>query len=74
MLVCPETHSELQIADTGILEKLNKAIRAKKCVDRSGEIIEDPIDEALVRASDKNVLYPIRKGIPVLMIERGIPL
>lgn len=73
MLVCPETHQPLREADQALLAKLNEAIRAGLIKNRGGEMVQETISEALVR-EDGKVLYPVREGIPVLLIDEGILL
>jgi len=41
--------------------------------DRAGQLVSDVVTAALVRA-DQKVAYPVRDGIPVLLIESAIPL
>ncbi len=73
MLVCPETHQPLREADPALLAKLNEAIRAGALKNRSGAPVSETLIEGLVR-QDGKMLYPVREGIPVLLIDEGIPL
>ncbi|HPP51568.1 MAG TPA: hypothetical protein PK777_01360 [Thermoguttaceae bacterium] len=73
MLVCPETHQPLREADEGLLAKLNEAIRAGRVKNRSGSSVTETLSEALLR-QDGKVLYPVRDGIPVLLVDEGILL
>lgn len=73
LLVCPETHTPLHVADEALIDRLNRAIASGKIKDRSGELIQTPIEGGLVR-EDRNVLYPIVDGIPVMLTDRAIAL
>ena len=73
ILCCPETHQPLSEADDELVDDLNKRIQAGTLVDRVDEKIIDPIDGGLIR-EDGNILFPIRGGIPVMLIDQGIPL
>jgi uncharacterized protein YbaR (Trm112 family) len=73
LLCCPETHEALRLADSALLEELNKKIAAGALRNRIGRAVSEKLDEGLVRA-DGNVLYPVRNNIPVMLIDEGIPL
>jgi len=73
MLVCPETHQALREAEEALLAKVNEAIRAGKLNNRSGSPVTEPLTEALIR-QDGKILYPVREGIPVLLVDEGILL
>ena len=73
MLRCPEDGTELQTAQAGVLAAVNWQIEAGQVVNRAGRTLERPIEEGLVRAAG-DVLYPVVNGIPLLLIEEGIPL
>jgi uncharacterized protein YbaR (Trm112 family) len=73
LLCCPETYQPLHLADSALLEQLNQKLLAGTLSTRGGRKISEPLAAGLVRA-DGQLLYPIRKQIPVLLIEEGIPL
>lgn len=73
ILCCPETHQPLTLADKSIIEKLNLAIKEGKLKNRSGEIVKEKLDGGLIR-QDKKYLYPIRNGIPIMLIEESISI
>ena len=75
LLRCPATGQTLSMADDSALEQAN-ARRSRSWEESRGEhapALSDPFTAALVRA-DRTVLYPIRNGIPVLLIEEAVPL
>lgn len=73
ILVCPENHTRLQLAEEPLVAKLNGAIAAGEVTSRGGEKVTEPIDGGLVR-EDGKLLYPIRDGIPVMIVDEAIPL
>ena len=38
-----------------------------------GQTVTEAIESGLVR-EDGTILYPVREGIPVLLVEEGLPL
>ena len=72
ILACPETHQPLAVAGAELVERVNARIAAGEQKTVGGEKASDPIDGGLVR-EDGKILYPIRDGIPVLLIEEGLP-
>ena len=73
ILACPETREAVSLADGALVESLNRKIEAGQLVNRAGEKVTEPIDGGLVR-EDGRYLYVIRDGIPVMLVEQGIPL
>ena len=73
ILCCPETHQPLARAGAELVDDLNQCIQAGTLVDRVDEKITEPIDGGLIR-EDGNILFPIRQGIPVMLVDQGIPL
>ena len=73
ILCCPETHQEVRLAETAVIDKLNAQIAAGHVTNRAGQAVKDRIDSGLVRADGK-FLYPIRQNIPVMLVDEGIPL
>lgn len=73
LLCCPETRQPLQLADAAFLKQVNLAIAAKALHNVEESLLDEPLDEGLLR-EDGKVLYPVRRKIPVLLKEEGIPL
>ena len=73
ILVCPETHQALRLAERELLNRLNQAIRSGGVTNRGGKDVADPIEEGLVRKDDK-ILYPVREDIPIMLIDEAIEL
>lgn len=73
ILVCPETKQALRAADADLLALLNQAIEAGSVTDRGGSPVTAPVEEGLVR-EDGLLLYAIRDGIPIMLIDEAIPL
>jgi uncharacterized protein YbaR (Trm112 family) len=73
ILACPDTHQALAEADSALLERVNAAIAKGTAKTKGGKAVTDKLAEGLVRA-DKKIVYAIRDGIPVLLVDEGIVL
>jgi len=73
ILCCPETHQSLAEAEATLVADLNTRITAGSMKNRGGKVVADSIDGALVRA-DRQVAYPVRNRIPIMLVEEAIPL
>jgi uncharacterized protein YbaR (Trm112 family) len=73
ILVCPENHTPLTVADDDLVARLNAAIEAGTLQHRAGNPVDTRIDGGLVR-EDGQYLYPIRDGIPIMLIDEASPL
>ena len=73
ILVCPENKTPVSLVDDGIIEKANSAIEAGTLKNRGGEVVDKPIDAALVR-EDNAYMYPIRDDIPIMLIDEAVPM
>ncbi len=71
ILVCPETGQPLTVASAELLERLNATVEDGSAVTRGGEAVTQPVTEGLVR-EDGRVLYPIRQGIPIMLIDESV--
>lgn len=75
ILVCPQNHTPLSLADEELIERLNRAVTAEdvKVVNLGGAPVEEPLAGGLVR-QDGKILYPIVDDIPVLLVGEAISL
>jgi uncharacterized protein YbaR (Trm112 family) len=73
ILCCPESHQALNWAEPELVAKLNQDIATGRVRNRGGAAIHEPIEAGLIRA-DRQYLYPVRRQIPVLLIDEAIPL
>lgn len=73
LLCCPETHQGLRLADAELLQQLNQRIAAGTLKTRADRPVTEKFLEGLIR-EDGKVLYPIRNGIPVMLVDDGILL
>jgi uncharacterized protein YbaR (Trm112 family) len=69
ILRCPETLQPLRLAPDEVLAR----VAQERLRDRSGNPVALPLEGGLLR-QDGAVLYPIRSGIPVMLIDEAIPL
>lgn len=70
---CPETLQRLAPADAGLLMRLEARRIAGTLHDRAGNRLNDALTAALLR-EDGKIIYPVRDGIPILLIDSGIPV
>lgn len=73
ILVCPEQRTPLSPADDELISALNRGVAEGRLKNRAGELVEKTLDGALVR-EDRQVVYPIFDGIPIMLIDEAIPL
>lgn len=73
ILCCPETHQKIALADAAMIQRMNEQIAQGKAVNRAGKPVTEKLEEGLLR-EDGKVLYPVRQGVPVMLIDEGIVL
>lgn len=71
ILACPKTHQSLTEAGSEILAHLNQSVAAGQVQTVGGETVHEALEAGLLR-DDGKLIYPIRDGIPVLLIDEGI--
>jgi len=71
LLVCPETHQDVALAMPGEIVLLNEAIREGRVWTAGGNPVSQPVEGALIRV-DRVIAYPIRDGIPVMLVAEGL--
>ncbi len=73
ILCCPLTHMPLEKLSSEQLARLNQCIAARIVKNESKQILAESLDAALV-TRDGKLAYPVRDGIPVLLIDQAIAL
>lgn len=73
ILCCPLTHMPLEKLAPDRLARLNESIAAGAVKNESKQMLAAPLDAALV-TRDGKLAYPVRDGIPVLLIDQAIAL
>ena len=73
ILCCPETRQPVRVAPAALVESVNRAIRDTSLAAPAGTAKPQAVDGGLVR-EDGKFLYPVRKGIPIMLIEERIPI
>ena len=71
ILCCPVSKVPLIRLTPGRLKTLNREIAAGNIQYVQGEIVDEPLQEALL-TEDSKVIYPVVDEIPILLEERGI--
>ena len=73
ILVCPDNHMGLELADEQTLADLNRRIESGQVSNRGGRRVESAVTAGLVR-EDGAVLYPVVDDIPIMLVDEAIPL
>jgi len=73
LLVCPSTHQDVALASPAEVERLIQAIRDGDVRTVAGKEADVALNGALVR-QDGAVAYPIRDGIPVMLVDEGLAI
>lgn len=73
ILCCPETKEDVTLITGSRIEDLNRLVAEGRLKNRSGETVRERMEGGLLRADGK-YLYPIREGIPIMLIDEAIPL
>ncbi len=73
ILVCPATHQPLSEAGGELVLRVNERIARGELANVAGAKVTSAVEGGLVRR-DGRILYPIRQGIPVLLVEEGFPI
>jgi uncharacterized protein YbaR (Trm112 family) len=71
MLACPDTRQRLAEAGADVLARVNARVKAGSAKNVGGKPVSEELDAGLVR-QDGKIVYPIRAGIPVLLVDEGI--
>jgi uncharacterized protein YbaR (Trm112 family) len=72
ILQCPRTKQNLKILEQDKVARINQEIEKGDIKYYDGSTVEEALDEALI-TEDRKVIYRVDEGIPILMIDRGIP-
>ncbi len=73
LVVCPDDRQPLTAAPLALIERLNELVAQRALRNVVGSLIDEPLEQALVR-QDRQRLYANRAGIPVLLPQEGVLL
>lgn len=73
ILACPETHQPLHEASEAELGAVNGRISGGGVKNVGGKDVTEALQAGLVREDGKRI-YPVKDGIPVLLIDEGLDL
>ena len=73
ILVCPDNRTPVRVASDQEITNLNQKIEEGILQNIGGRKVNDKLDGGMIRkAGDR--LYPVRKNIPVMLVEEAIKL
>ena len=72
ILCCPASKTPVEMVGRARLDRLNAAIAAGYVRYTDGAPVEEALEEALA-TTDGRTVYRIDDGIPVMLVDRGIP-
>ena len=73
ILVCPETHQPVAMADEALLGTLNERVKSGTLRNHQGDAVSKSITEGLLR-EDGKALYIIDDGLPNMLIDERVDL
>ena len=73
ILVCPDNRTPVRVASEQQIINLNQKIEEGALQNIGGRKVNDKLDGGLIR-EDGDRLYPVRKNIPVMLVEEAIKL
>ena len=73
ILACPESKQPLRRASDAELAEINRRIGEGSLANRVEVAVAEPVEGLLIR-QDGQFAYPIRNGIPIMLVEEAIPL
>ena len=73
ILVCPENRTPVRVASEQEITDLNQRIEGGIIQNIGGREVNDKLDGGLIRVAGDR-LYPVRKNIPVMLVEEAIQL
>ena len=73
LILCPASRQALNNAPMDVVDAINQSIELGELNNVGGVTVASRVDGALIR-SDGQIAYPIRDGIPHLLIDEGLPI
>ncbi len=71
VLVCPVTKLPVHRLGGKKLKQMNDLVKEGKIRTMDGDILREPLTEALM-TSNKNMVYRVERGIPIMLEDQGI--
>lgn len=71
ILVCPVTKQPVSVLSEARLTTLNRKIEAGEVRNHGGEVVSEPLAEALM-TDNGSTIYPVADGIPVMLEDESI--
>lgn len=71
VLVCPITKQNVTMLDSEKVASINALIKAGKIQSMDGNIVSEPLTEALI-TMNRRTIYRIKNGVPIMLESAGI--
>jgi len=72
-LRCPQSRSPVTLAESELLERVNRGIAAGYVTNLGGHQLDQPLDAGLIREAG-DLLYPVINAIPVMLPDEAVDL
>jgi uncharacterized protein YbaR (Trm112 family) len=72
LLRCPASGTPVAVLDKPLLRAANRLVDTGQLRTVDGRLVETPLETALITI-DGATVYPVRDGIPILLLDEAIP-
>ncbi|MBV70065.1 MAG: hypothetical protein CMH52_01830 [Myxococcales bacterium] len=73
ILICPESNVKLKIADSALVDSINKKIEDGQIMTRNGDTLTQKVDALLITVDDRRA-FQVHDNIPNLLMDDSFEL